>query len=67
MLITHHSQDELLKMWTFNGLMKYLWIHMYYEREPPVCNPEETAKVEVIQRPKLMRQFARIDNMTGSV
>ena len=42
-------------------------VNMYYERKPPVYNPEETAKVEIIQRPKLMRQFARIDNVTDSV
>ena len=38
-----------------------------YEREPLVYNPEETAKVEIIQRSNLMRQFARIDNVTDSV
>ena len=42
-------------------------VDTYLEREPPVYNPKETAKEEIIQRPKLMRQFARIDNVTDSV
>ena len=42
-------------------------VDTYYEREPPVYNQEDTAKEEIIQRPKLMRQFARIDNVTDSV
>ena len=42
-------------------------VHTYYEREPPVYNPEETAKEEIIQRPKLVRQFARTDNLTDSL
>ena len=42
-------------------------VDTYYEREPPVYNPEETAKLEIIQRPKLMRQFARTDNVTDCV
>ena len=50
----------------------FQWAHeipvdTYYEREPPVYSPEESAKMEIIQRPKLMRQFARIDNVTDSV
>ena len=42
-------------------------VDTYYEWEPPVYNPEETANVEIIQRPKLMTQLARIDNVTDSV
>ena len=42
-------------------------VDTYYENEPPVYNPEETAKLEIIQRPKLMRQFARTDNVTDSM
>ena len=42
-------------------------VDTYYEREPPVYNPEETVKEEIFQRPKLMRQFARTDNVIASV
>ena len=42
-------------------------VDTYYEREPPVYKPKETAKVELMQRPKLMRQFARIDNVADSM
>ena len=40
-------------------------VDTYYERE--VYKPDETPKVEVMQGPKLMRQFARIDNLTYSM
>ena len=42
-------------------------VDTYYERGPPVYKPKETAKVKLMQRPKLMRQFASIDNVADSM
>ena len=54
-------------MWRYFQWADEIPVDTYHEREPPVYNPEETAKEEIFQRPKLMRQFARTDNVTDSV
>ena len=42
-------------------------VDMYSARGPPVYEPREKTKMDMMQRPKLMRQFARIDKVTYSM
>ena len=42
-------------------------VDTYSEREPPVYKPRETANVELMRRPRFMRQFARMDKVSYSV
>ena len=42
-------------------------VYTYSARGPPVYEPREKAKMDMTQRPKLMRQFAIIDKVTDSM
>ena len=42
-------------------------VDTYSARGPPVYEPREKAEMDMMQRPKLMRQFARIDKVTDSM
>ena len=42
-------------------------VDTYSARGSPVYEPREKAKMDMMQRPKLMRQFARIDKVTDSM